>query len=73
MPELIERLAPPLIGGPCALDEASSRGVFDVAVGETLDVGNNITVTVLSKSGRQAKLLVCAPRSMPVKRTVGRT
>lgn len=74
LPQAVE-LGPPLVRPKVRpVDDAEpSRVVFDLAVGETLDVGNDITVTVLSKSGRQARLLVRAPRSMALKMGAGRT
>lgn len=56
-----------VMGAPRSADEGSGRAVFDVPVGDTLSVGADIAVTVLAKSGRAARLLVRAPRSMPLK------
>lgn len=37
-------------------------------VGETLNIGENITVTVLSLSGGQVRIGINAPKSIPVHR-----
>ncbi len=37
-------------------------------LGETLNIGNNVTVTVLSIQGQQIRLGVNAPKEVPVHR-----
>ncbi|MEE9351498.1 MAG: carbon storage regulator CsrA [Thiotrichaceae bacterium] len=37
-------------------------------VGETLTIGDDITVTVLSVNGRQARIGIDAPKDVPVHR-----
>lgn len=41
--------------------------IHDVRVGETLKIGENVLVTVLSRTGRQARLAIAAPATVPVR------
>lgn len=50
---------------------ASSRKVVDLQIGDTLMVGDDVTMRVLAKSGKLARLVVCAPRSVAVKTIEG--
>lgn len=50
---------------------ASSRKVVDLQIGDTLMVGDNVTMRMLAKSGKLARLVVCAPRSVAVKTIEG--
>ncbi len=48
-------------------DGAISRVVVDLRVGETLSLGDDVAIKMISKSGKLARLLVCATRSVPLK------
>lgn len=50
---------------------ASSRKVVDLQIGDTLMVGDDVTMRVLAKSGKLARLVVCAPRSVAVQKIEG--
>lgn len=50
---------------------ASSRKVVDLQIGDTLMVGDDVTMRVLAKSGKLARLVVCAPRSVAVRTIEG--
>lgn len=47
---------------------AVGRAVVDLLVGESLQVGRDVKVTVVAKSGRLARLVVCAPRDQALKK-----
>lgn len=66
MPDVIA----PTTRAPAAA-AASSRKVVDLQIGDTLMVGDDVTMRVLAKSGKLARLVVCAPRSVAVKTIEG--
>jgi len=48
--------------------EAMQAGTRTRRIGETLNIGDDITVTVLSIRGNQVRIGVNAPKSVPVHR-----
>jgi|LSQX01.1.fsa_nt_gb sRNA-binding carbon storage regulator CsrA len=42
--------------------------ILDLNVGQTLKIGNNVTVTLVKKTGQLARLAIKADRSVPIDR-----
>jgi len=52
-----------------SLQEEVTKLVLSRKVGESIDVGGIIRITYASQQGKAAKLLIEAPRDIPVLRT----
>lgn len=48
-----------------------SRTVYDLQIGDTLSVGDDVTLKVLAKSGKRARLLICAPKAAEINHREG--